>query len=177
MTEKIWNKFKEELLGFIISKVNDKDLAHDLLQEVFIKIHLKLSTISDKEKLTSWIYQITRNTIIDHYRKNKQFKEIKEIELKVPEHEVNYNNDLLCCLKPFIEDLPEKYQDALLKTSYGTLSQKEYAKKQELSYSAAKSRIQRARKKLKDSFKKCCATESDKYGNVFQLDKRNCDCD
>lgn len=177
MTEKIWNQFKEELMVFIISKVGDKELAKDLLQEVFVKIHLKLSTLTDKEKLTSWIYQITRNTIIDHYRKNKPSDIIDNMEQSLTEKSDIYNNELHCCLKPFIDELPEKYQDVLIKTTYGALSQKKYALMEDLSYSTVKSRIQRARKQLKDSFKKCCVIESDKYGSVFHLDKKNCVCE
>ena len=74
-TEIIWKEFNKELLRFIIKRVKDNDLAHDLLQDIFIKIHLKISTLSDSDKLTSWVYQITRNSIIDHYKKQKHFTE------------------------------------------------------------------------------------------------------
>lgn len=177
MIESIWSQFKDELLNFIDSKVKDKELSQDLLQDVFVKIHLKLSTISEKEKLTSWVYQITRNTIIDYFRKNNK-SELKEIsEFENFDDNSNYNDELLCCLKPLIEDLPEKYSDAILETTYGSLSQKEYAENIGLSYSATKSRIQRARKMLKETFINCCVSEADKYGNIIDLNQDNCDCD
>ena len=176
-TEKIWIKFKDELLGFIILKVKDKEIAQDILQEVFIKIHLKLSSISEKDKLSSWIYQIARNTIIDYYRKNKKTEIVDELRIDIDENEQFHNKELLNCLKPFIENLPDKYQDSLLKTTYGALSQKEYAQQLNINYSAAKSRIQRARKYLKEAFVKCCAIESDKYGNILEVNKKNCGCD
>lgn len=177
MTENIWNQFKDELLRFILSRVKDKDIAHDLLQDVFVKIHSKSDSLSDNDKLTSWIYQITRNTIIDYYRKRGTQKKEQEILQYIPESDNSFNHELFCCLIPFIDELPEKYKDALINTSYGSLSQKEYAEQLNLSYSATKSRIQRARSQLKDTFVKCCAIESDKYGNIIEVKKKNCDCD
>ena len=52
--------------------------------------------------------------------------------------------------------------------------QKEYAKQHGLSYSATKSRIQRARQKLKASFVACCNLQSDTYGNIISYSKNNC---
>jgi len=177
MTEQIWNRFKEELLGFIQSRVKDKEVTEDILQDVFVKIHLKSDMLSHKDKLSSWIYQITRNTIIDYYRKNDKPVLIEAFKMDYPENDDTFNDELLCCLKPFINELPLKYQDAILKTTYGSLSQKDYAEEIDISYSAVKSRVQRARQQLKDSFIKCCSTQSDKYGNVIDINKKKCDCD
>ncbi|MCT4588112.1 MAG: RNA polymerase sigma factor SigZ [Carboxylicivirga sp.] len=177
MTEKIWNQFKDELLAFIKSRVNDKDMSEDILQDIFIKIHTKSDSLSNKEKLSSWIYQITRNSIIDYYRTKNRHDLINQFEDNSPEDADTFNSELLCCLKPFIDDLPANYKHALLKTSYGTMSQKDYAKEFNITYSAAKSRVQRARKQLKNSFIQCCSTKSDKYGNVIEIDQSKCDCD
>jgi len=150
-----------------------------ILQDVFIKIHTKSATLSDHEKLLPWIYQITRNSIIDYYRTKDRQDVISQIEGSKVENDKILNAELLCCLKPFIDDLPEIYKDALLKTSYGTMSQKDYAAELNISYSAVKSRVQRARKQLKESFFQCCAIQSDKYGNVLDINPNpnKCDCD
>jgi len=68
-TEDIWEEFGGKLHGFIRARVNDEQNAEDILQDVMVKIHLKSATLNEKDKLTSWLYQITRNTIIDFYRK------------------------------------------------------------------------------------------------------------
>jgi RNA polymerase sigma-70 factor (ECF subfamily) len=176
MTEHIWNRFKEELLGFIRARVNDQDIAEDLLQEVFVKIHSKANTLSEGDKLAAWVYQITRNTITDYYRKTDRHVFKDSVEANFPEDITYLNKDLLLCLKPFIEKLPDKYRDALLQTSFEDKSQKEYAEENGLSYSAAKSRIQRARVQLKQLFVACCPIKSDKYGNITDIDKGNCSC-
>lgn len=177
MTESIWNRFREELLGFIKARVNNKDDAEDLLQEVFIKIHSKGSTLSKSDKLAPWVFQITRNSITDYYRKTERHVFKENVETGFPEDITYLNKDLLVCLKPFVEQLPEKYRHALLQTSFEDKSQKEYAEENGLSYSAAKSRIQRARKQLKDLFVNCCVINTDKYGNIIDIEKGNYSCD
>ena len=175
-TTEIWNSFKQELLGFIKSRVNDNEIAEDLLQEIFIKIHLNKSSITEESKLTSWIYQITRNTIIDHYRKKKIITTKEELAVQLPEEVQNSNADFTKCLNSFVNHLSASDQEAISKTAYGGLSQKEYAASINLSYSATKSRIQRARKKLKELFIECCAIESDNYGNIISNKKDDCNC-
>jgi len=67
-TENIWLNLSANLKSFILSKVSDKAAADDILQEVFVKIHLKINTLKDDSKLNPWLYQITRNLIADYYR-------------------------------------------------------------------------------------------------------------
>ena len=175
-TSKIWNTFKSELLAFIKSRVTDKSMAEDILQDVFIKILTKKDELRDESKLTSWIYQITRHKIIDYYRLKNLVDYKDKLEIELPEEVSHFDPDFLCCLKPFINQLDSKSKDAVLKTSFEGLSQKEYAVLNNLSYSAAKSRVQRARLKLKESFTTCCQYQFDIYGNILPDSVSACNC-
>ena len=176
MTADIWKDFNKELLGFIKARVNDPDLADDILQDVFIKVHQKSHLLADQDKLASWLYTIARNTIIDHYRKNNPEQPGNTFEETIPEEINERNNEFTPCLLPFIRKLPAKYKDALLKTVYGNQSQKAYAEANGLSYTATKTRVQRARKQLKTLFVDCCALQADKYGNIISSSKDDCAC-
>jgi len=174
-TEQIWKTFNQELLGFINSRVNNKNTAEDILQDVFVKIHLNAKHLTEETKLQSWLYQITRNAIIDFYRK-KKLPVSTNLTAEIPEE--NKNESLLdfCnCLLPFVHQLPEKEKDAILKTELGNLSQKEYAKNLGINYSTLKSRIQRAKLKLKDSFVSCCKFKLDKNGRINPAENE-CSC-
>ncbi|ANQ50122.2 RNA polymerase sigma factor SigZ [Flammeovirga sp. MY04] len=157
-TQQVWNTFKGDLHRFIKFKVNDTSVADDILQDVFIKIHSNLDHLKDEKKLSSWVYQLTRNTIIDYYRKKQLlFKDVEGMENQFfiedsPEDE-RYCKE---CVRPFILELPEDYKDAILKITYENISQKEYAEKNGLAYSTVKSRVQRGRDQLKKSFETCC---------------------
>ncbi len=174
MTEQIWREFKEQLLGFIKARVNNNEIAKDILQEVFIKIHQKIDSINDNEKIASWVYQITRNTIIDFYRKEKNELAIADLESILPETTELQNIDFSNCITPFIKQLSEKNQDIINKISFGGISQKEYAEQNNLSYTATKSRVQRAREKLKKTFVDCCNIQTDRYGNIISHTKNKC---
>ncbi len=139
-TDKIWKDFNKELFRFIKKRVKDTSTTNDILQDIFIKIHLKLPTLTDKDKLASWVYQITRNTIIDHQRKIKPQGDLPEL-IDEPEDPETYNRDFSKCIKPFVNGLPDDYREAILQTELGELSQKEFAEKAGISYSGAKSRI------------------------------------
>jgi RNA polymerase sigma-70 factor (ECF subfamily) len=174
MTNQIWIQFKDELLGFIKSKINDRSLADDILQDVFIKIHSNIDSLDSQAKLSSWVYQITRNTIIDYYRKKKIVDYKDSLDFNVPEASETISKDFSKCLIPFMKTLPASDQDALNKTVFGGMTQKEYALQNGMSYSGLKSKIQRARMKLKNEFVQCCKVESDTYGNILDNDHCNC---
>jgi len=174
-TQEIWKNFRSELLGFINSKVHDIQLSEDILQDVFIKIHLNLHQLKSDEKLTSWLYQITRNSITDYFRKAKSTIEVPDL----PEEqntETDIRNFEKCVLR-FVNELPEKYREAIVTTELGNLSQKEFAEKIGISYSGAKSRVQRAKEELRELFVSCCAKEipgSD--GKLEFKDPEDCSC-
>ena len=67
----IWNDMNDRLTNFVNGKVKDPELTKDIVQDVFLKVFTKFDTLKNKEKLVSWIYQITRNEIISHFRKLK----------------------------------------------------------------------------------------------------------
>jgi RNA polymerase sigma-70 factor (ECF subfamily) len=69
--EQVWQEYHSKLHAFIQSRVNDVSVADDILQDVFIRIHSRIDMLKDTSKLQSWIYQIARNAIIDHYRARK----------------------------------------------------------------------------------------------------------
>ncbi|RPI84651.1 MAG: RNA polymerase sigma factor SigZ [Chloroflexi bacterium] len=167
--EALWDRYCCRLLGFIRSRVDDEMEAEDILQEVFLRVHRNLCCPPLPEKLEPWIYQITRNLIIDHYRKRKELIEISEsepAEFDFPEEEPEA--ELASSLVEMIEELPEPYRQALLLTEYQGLSQKALAEQLGISFSGAKSRVQRARDKLRDMFLACCHFEMDRRGRIIE---------
>lgn len=174
----IWLKLENQLHGFILSKVHDESVAKDLLQELFIKIHSNIDKVNDRTKIQSWIYQICRNLIADHFRSHQ--KEIKNgahvFEDEQGEEVEDFMSETLEDMIKMMNDLPPEYCEALCLTELGGLSQKSYAEKAGISYSGAKSRVQRARKMLKDLLLNCCHYEFDKYGSVIGISPACCCC-
>lgn len=176
-TEKLYADFRGELLGFIQKRVKNKEQSEDILQDVFVKIHTKKDQLEEDEKVVSWVYKITRNAIIDYYRARKTI-EGEQQQLNLEDIAENGNVEFLDlgCMKKFVKELPEDYREAIELTTYGALSQKELAEKLGMSYSGAKSRVQRARQKLRDLVVDCCNPKVDKYGNVIHSNHGSCKC-
>ncbi|NIN68158.1 MAG: RNA polymerase sigma factor SigZ [Anaerolineae bacterium] len=175
--ESVWNQFSSQLRAFIRARVRDEQTAEDLLQEVFLRIHAKMGTLRDMTKLESWIYQITRNAIIDYYRAQRPTSDLPEIPVPWEDsHEEELVTRLAADVRDMAETLPDPYREAFMLTSYSGLSQKELAERLGLSYSGAKSRVQRARQKVKDMLMTCCHFEFDRRGMVIDYHEPHCCC-
>ena len=175
-TEKIWEEFQPRLKQFILKRIPDEQNAEDILQDVFLKIHARIDTIRDEEKLQSWMYQIARNTIADYYREHKATVELPEA-LELPEEPIvddDVVKDLIPSVKAMVNGLPDEYREALILTEYEGLTQRELAERLGLSFSGAKSRVQRAREKLKTMLLDCCHFEFDRLGKVIDY-RPKCD--
>jgi RNA polymerase sigma-70 factor, ECF subfamily len=165
--EEIWKDLHQELKNFILGKVKDIDKSEDILQDVFLKIHHNIHTLSDCSKLTSWVYQITRNTIADHYRKAILEVQIDGFDFAEQENEEPLYLSLSNCINEKISKLSKKYKQAILLTYFDKYSQITIAEKLNLSYSGAKTRVQRGREKLKDLVVDCKNVVTDNKGNLI----------
>jgi RNA polymerase sigma-70 factor, ECF subfamily len=175
--EGVYEGFHAELRRFIIGRVSDASAADDILQEVYLRIHTHIDSLRDCSRLQAWVYQIARNAIIDYYRSRRPAAELPEsLPLPVNPDENTAETELAASLSGMINDLPEKYRQALSLTTFEGLTQQEVAERLGLSLSGAKSRVQRAREKLKDALLDCCHFEFDRYGAVLDYQARCCCC-
>ena len=177
-TEHVWQAFHIPLLQFIRRRVNDEATAEDLVMEVFLKVHQQAETLKDARKLEGWLYQIARNTIIDYYRSIRPTIPLEASEaLHLPEDTPDDDiiSELFPAVRAMVRSLPEQDRQALILTGYQGLTQKELSERLGLSFSGAKSRVQRAREKLRQLLLACCHFEIDRRGHVINYRSR-CDC-
>jgi RNA polymerase sigma-70 factor (ECF subfamily) len=177
-TERVWETFHVPLEQFIRRRVSDNATAEDLLQDVFLDIHQHIDTLRDVKKLESWIYQVTRNAIIDYYRSKRatttlDAAEALQLSEELPDEDII--TELFPSVRAMVLSLPAKDRQALILTEYQGLTQKELAERMGLSVSGAKSRVQRAREKLKQQLLACCHFELDRRGHVIDYQPR-CAC-
>lgn len=177
--DQVWDDFTAQLRRFIAGRIQNEADADDILQEVFIKIHRSIDRLEDQSKLQAWVYQIARNAIIDYYRKSEQAVEapgeLPEV-LTEGSSEEEVEAEVATWLQPMMEELPEKYREALHLTEIQGLTQKEMAERLNISLSGAKSRVQRAREKLKGVLLECCHVEVDRRGKVVDWESKEPDC-
>ena len=167
--------FGNKLRGFIYKRVKDKALTDDIVQDVFLKVQSKIGQLQNDQKIAGWIYQIARNTITDHFRNKSKLIQVEELDF---ENDHNQLNDCVhYCLQEMLLTLPEKYREALELAEIKNLSQIDLANQLGISYSGAKSRVQRARQMLKEKMQEHYKIKTDSYGNVIVCENRlPCNC-
>ena len=75
----LYSAYFEKIFRFVFFRVSHKEVAEDITEDVFIKAWQKISTVR-AEAFGGWLYQIARNRIIDHYRKDRSTVDLVEVE-------------------------------------------------------------------------------------------------
>ena len=155
----------------MLSRVSDEQVALDPLQEAFLRIHAKLDTVQDQQRLESWVFQIARNLVVDYYRSNPN----STIPLDTSAGAVstdsgNLNEEVLGWIPAAVKRLPENYREAVRLYELEGMTHPQIADRLGISLSGAKSRVQRGRRKLKEMLYDCCSFELDRYGNVLDYE-------
>jgi len=174
----VWDEFSVPLKRFIKKRVINEQDADDIFQEIYLKIHKNLGSVMNEDKLHAWIYRVARNTITDYYRNHNKYEitDLTEDLESSTDEELSANTEIASCLKVMVDSLPETYKQAILLTEFQNMTQKELSEKLGISISGAKSRVQRARKMLKEMLLGCCQLEIDRRGNIIDYKHKNRKC-
>jgi RNA polymerase sigma-70 factor (ECF subfamily) len=170
----IVQEFYNYLKSYISSKVNNKTIAEDIVQEVMMKLIESHQNKKEIKNIKAWLFQVSRNTLFDYYKKNNlEYNLDKDWNLQEePSSELSkiMVSDYVI---PMIKLLPEEYARPLMLSDIDKVPQKDIARQLNLELSATKMRIQRARTKLRALFVECCHIEYDKQGNFIGCSIKN----
>lgn len=168
--ESIWLQYHRRLQAFIFQHVKDRAGSEEILSDVFIKIATRASSIKEEKKLEGWIWQVTRNTLYDYFRKKRRYVDFPEKEMVIDSPP--RDSCITASIQHFIKKLPTIYQMALLEVDIHGVPQHQFAKEQNIKYTTAKSRVQRARRLLRKNLEECCTVDHDRYGNILEATPR-----
>ncbi len=176
--EPLWRAYHDGLHRFVRGRVEDAAVADDIVQDVFLKVHTRIGTLDQDTKLKSWIYQIARNAVVDHYRRRRPTEPPSEL-LAAPATEPSAvaRQEVEGCLLPLVQRLPEPYREAVLLSEIQGLTQRQVAQRQGVSLSGAKSRVQRGRALVKDMLERCCRFEFDRRGALIEYEPKDSGCE
>jgi len=172
-TEDIWNEFSGRLRAFIVGRLPDPDDADDVLQDVFVKLHTRIDSLRDEDRLAPWLYQIARNTVADYYRARRPTVALSETVTVEDEPDVgDPAARIASSLMTIVASLPERYRQAVELSELQGLPQQAVADRLGLSLSGAKSRVQRGRGMLREALLDCCHFEFDQGGRMIDYTPR-----
>ena len=187
--QEMWQHIHSGLRSFIVKRVANEAEADDIVQDVWLKMQRGLGGLKDQNRLISWIYQIARHAIIDHYRAPDRRREMPaglaadlEAYRSSPSRQTGAEDsgqlrtELAGCLRPMIEQLSEDYRQAVTLVDLEGLTQQAAAVQLGLSLSGTKSRVQRGRRQLKAILETCCRIELDRRRGVAGYEVRDQKC-
>jgi RNA polymerase sigma-70 factor (ECF subfamily) len=172
--EDLWEQMHEPICRFVCSRVSNEQDAEDILQDVFIRIYHQMGTVRDSERLDSWMYQIARNRIIDHYRKPRRWVDLPETIAWDEGYDESTMEALLPSIREMVDTLPEPYREALILSDFQRMPQQTLAGHAGVSLSGIKSRVQRARMKVKEALYNCFDFEFDTRGQLMNYSEHCC---
>lgn len=149
-------KYQNHLLNFIYKIVRDEKIVEDIGQEVFLSIYrsLKSFDISRGTPFSAWLFISARNRCISELRKNRNrtivsIEETPDLSLRESSPERGLiQSERLEAIQSSLEQLPEPFRSAILQSLQGE-SLEEIARKDGVAEGTVKSRLFRAREKMK----------------------------
>lgn len=149
----LYNEYHRKVMGYIRARVTRWADAEDLCSQVFEKVYMKMESFDEtKASVSTWIFTITRNTVIDYFRRNRPTEELDEnLSDNTELDEDLLNSESLTELAEALRALPEEMRDIIVLRYYDGKPLTEIAEMMGLSYGAVKLRHQGALAKLKKS--------------------------
>jgi RNA polymerase sigma-70 factor, ECF subfamily len=152
--------------------------ADDLTQEVFIRAFRNLNSFIGRSSLSTWFYRIAGNIATDWYRsatfrntKNEASLQLREefgLDSAIATYSIDSSadEDMLQCIREFINSLPESYRTAFVLHELEGYSNAETAEILEVSIPTAKIRIHRGKERLKKKMENGCCLYYDESNRL-----------
>jgi len=102
----LYTRHSSKIFGYLKAKVRSDEIAADLFQEVFVKVHRSKNLYSNSLPLLPWLFSITRSVLIDGFRKKKRIGEVYGLDLDQLSPEKN--EEISFDLVPAMSSLPEQ---------------------------------------------------------------------
>ncbi len=181
-----WRPFVDGLRRFVKSRVPEAD-AEDVLQDTLVRLHEAADSLRDADRAEAWVFSIARRAIADFYRDRERGPDEEPMgrapaeatdepppteNLSGYDGEHDVHEEVLSWLRPMAETLPEMYRHPLIMADFEGHTQQEVADDIGLSLSGAKSRVQRARVKLREQLQACCEVEFGPEGRAVAFRRR-----
>lgn len=162
--------YLDRLRAFAQSRLTDKDLAADAVQEAMTKAIKASPNLRDEDKLLTWLYTILRNTIADLTRKQDREIATAEFPDNLAAQNTSIDTETVCaCFKPLLATLPSDYGAVIQIVDLDEVPREQAAADLGISVTNLNVKLHRAREKLREAIEVTC-TMCAKHGCL------NCSC-
>ena len=156
-------RYQGRLVNYLYRLLRDNAEAHDLAQEVFLKVYKALDRYDPKYKFSTWLFRVAQNAAIDQIRKRRlQLVSMDRVggedsdrTWEFPSGDPNPYGDLRNrergdAIQEAIERLPWQYRELIILRHFGELSYEEIATLKEMPLGTVKNKLFRGRQLLKE---------------------------
>ncbi len=162
--EDLVGRYQNRLVNYLYRMLRNEEDAHDLTQEVFVKIYGALDRFDPRYRFSTWLFRVAQNAAIDRIRKRR----LKLVSLhrsdkgdgdggdwELPGHDPTPYQDARnvergAAIRHAIDDLPWEYKELITLRHYGELSYDEIARLKEMPLGTVKNKLFRGRQMLKE---------------------------
>ncbi len=160
-----WAEHERALRGWLVHQLHDRPLAEDILQDVFLKAMRQGERFCTIENARAWLFEVTRNAVADQLRRHHDSIPLPE-DVHMEDTVAAPVDTLANCLPRVLAELHPEDREAITCCDLEGMSQAAYADRVGISLSGAKSRVQRARARLKAQLASACQVRFDTQGKV-----------
>lgn len=153
----LYRRYVVRLLNTAFHKTNSRDLAQELVQEVFMELYLHRSKLEIHTSIQGYLFTILRNKIFNYYRHELVQKKYRQfITLRGEQHALDSGKnlegkELQDKVHSLIQELPPQCRTVFMLSREGVLSNKEIADKLNISVNTVEQHIRKARRILREA--------------------------
>jgi RNA polymerase sigma-70 factor (ECF subfamily) len=160
-----WTAHEAELRNWVRHRLRNPAQTDDLMQDLFLKALRQGERFCSVHNARAWLFEVARNTLADRLRVARETIELPD-DLPAPADDTDTVDSLTACLPRVLAELSDEDRDAITQCDLQGMSQADFATANGLGMSAAKSRLQRARQRLKERVTQACQVQLDAPGHV-----------
>lgn len=160
--QKLAQSYKSRIYSLALRMLGNPTDAEDAAEESVIKLYYSMKKFRGQSSFSTWVYAVTRNTCLDMLRKNEKKRtdiDLEEVEYFITSHdgdpeEASERGHKVAFLKKAINSLPEENRKTLILREMDGYSYEEIAELLNVSVGTVKSRISRAKERIRSEFEK-----------------------
>lgn len=166
----LWLRHESELRRWLVLRSPVKEEAQDLLQEVFIKVLRQGQKLTQVEQPRAWLFEVTRNTLIDRLRITHRHlplpDDLEEWPAELDDPASTVDTLAQTCLARVLSELDASDREAIELCDLQGMTHAKYAQFKGVSLPAAKSRVQRARRRMREHMVQACQVSFNNQGQI-----------
>ncbi|HEY8850507.1 MAG TPA: sigma-70 family RNA polymerase sigma factor [Thermoanaerobaculia bacterium] len=157
-------RYEKRVINYVYRITHRYEEAHDLTQEIFVKVYVAIDRYDPKYQFSTWLFRIAQNSAIDALRKKSVIevpiarpatedanqKEREFADGGVSPYRALKNKELSAAIDRAVRDLPPDYRELIQLRHFAELSYEEIATMKKLPLGTVKNKLFRARNLLKD---------------------------